>query len=96
MLSKKTIALAGCTALVALVGACSSDKVLPKGERIAVLDPVAAIKPDVVNTTGKVTILHGSKKATMLSIFSKISKSAQTFKNNGAAALVKAVPNVSF
>ena len=56
MLSKKTIALAGCTALVALVGACSSDKVLPKGERIAVLDPVAAIKPDVVNTTGKVTI----------------------------------------
>ena len=32
---------------MAFMVACSNDKVLPQGKRIAVLDPVAAIKPDV-------------------------------------------------
>ena len=40
----------------ALITACSSDKVLPKGERISVLQPVAAIKPDIPNGMAKISV----------------------------------------
>lgn len=36
-----------CFVAIAFMGGCSNDKVLPQGKRLAVLDPVAAIKPDV-------------------------------------------------
>ena len=49
MLIKKSWELAGCLLVVALIGACSSDKILPKGDRVSILTPVASIKPDVDN-----------------------------------------------
>lgn len=55
MLSKNIKLLASAAAVLA-VCACSSDKVLPKGERLSVLDPVAAIKPDVASAAGKIII----------------------------------------
>lgn len=56
MLSIKISPLAGCLMAAALITACSSDKVLPKGERISVLQPVAAIKPDIPNGMAKISV----------------------------------------
>lgn len=55
MLSKSTKIFVGAAAILA-VCACSSDKVLPKGKRLSVLEPVAAIKPDVASAADKITI----------------------------------------
>ncbi len=53
MLNTKAKVLTGLLMSVALT-ACSSDKVLPKGERLAVLEPVAAIRPDVASSAAKI------------------------------------------
>lgn len=65
MLSKKTKFLTGLLAILA-AGACSGDKVLPKGERLSVLDPVAAIKPDVVSASERVVIPAAAANADWL------------------------------
>ena len=55
MLNTKTKVLAGLLLSIA-AAACSSDKVLPKGERLAVLEPVAAIRPDVTSSGIQINI----------------------------------------
>lgn len=56
MLMKKSFLWAGCLISAVLSTACSSDKVLPEGKRMSVLSPVASIKADVVNPSGKIAI----------------------------------------
>ncbi|MDO4161936.1 MAG: PQQ-binding-like beta-propeller repeat protein [Pseudomonadota bacterium] len=57
MLNLKTINLTGwILAAGFLVSACSGDKVLPEGKRISVLDPIAAVKPDVANSSAHISI----------------------------------------
>lgn len=41
--------VAGCLALAMTVGACSSDKDIPQGKRISVLEQAASVRPDVAN-----------------------------------------------
>ena len=77
MLSKN-IKLLASAAAVLVVCACSSDKVLPKGERLSVLDPVAAIKPDVASAAGKIII----PAATANSDWQQEGYNAQHVQNN--------------
>lgn len=56
MFKLSPLKLAGVVSCALLAGACSSDKVLPEGKRISVLDQAALVKPDVVNGASQIKI----------------------------------------
>jgi len=49
MLKHNFLTVTGCAILALTVGACSSDKDIPQGKRISVLEQAASVKPDVAN-----------------------------------------------
>ena len=83
MLKPKSLKLWGIVALTALIGACSSDKVLPEGKRISVLDQVALIKPDVANGKAQIKIPAAERNTEWL----QNEKNAQHLIGNIAAGL---------
>lgn len=56
MFAKKTVTFSLGLLATLMVASCTSDKVLPKGTRIAVLAPVSTINPDVSNGTTKIKV----------------------------------------
>ncbi|MBQ8481073.1 MAG: PQQ-binding-like beta-propeller repeat protein [Alphaproteobacteria bacterium] len=56
MLKHNFLTVTGCVVLLLMVGACSSDKDIPQGKRISVLEQAASIKPDVANGADLVKI----------------------------------------
>lgn len=55
MLKHKLLLMAGLMS-VAMLSACSNDKVLPQGTRISVLDQTALLKPDVLDGSEKISV----------------------------------------
>ncbi len=78
MLNKKSVTLVGCVLAVALVSACSGDKVLPKGTRVSVLAPVSAIKPDVALSVGRIKV----PSAEINSAWTQVGYNAQHLQKN--------------
>lgn len=68
MLKYRDWTAAGCIVLVLSVGACSSDKVLPKGKRISVLEQASTIKPDVANGADLVKISEAANGSQWLQV----------------------------
>ena len=60
MLKHKSLWLIGCLFSVAVLSACSNDKVLPKGTRISILDQMSTVKPDVAPEDIKISIPEAS------------------------------------
>lgn len=56
MLKHKSWTAVGCVLLVIVAGGCSSDKVIPEGKRISVLDQASTLKPDVANGASLIKI----------------------------------------
>lgn len=56
MLKMNSAMWAGAIAAAMLVTACSGDKVLPEGKRIAVLDQSTVIRPDVANGAAQIKV----------------------------------------
>lgn len=49
-------AICGCVCTVLILCGCSSDKVLPQGKRVAVLEQVSAVKPEAANASALIKI----------------------------------------
>ena len=64
MFKHKSWTMAGCAFLVLVSGGCSSDKDIPQGTRLSVLEQVSAIKPDVTNGASliKITSAQGNEE----------------------------------
>ena len=60
MLKHKSLWLISCLFSVAVLSACSNDKVLPKGTRISILDQMSTVKPDVAPEDIKITVPEAS------------------------------------
>lgn len=56
MLKHKSWTVWGCLFLALTIGGCSSDKEIPQGKRISVLEQASAVKPDVANGASLVKI----------------------------------------
>ena len=56
MLERKSWTVLGCAFLAFALSGCSSDKEIPQGKRISVLEQASAIKPDVSNGASLVKI----------------------------------------
>lgn len=60
MLKHKSLWLISCLFSVAVLSACSNDKVLPKGTRISILDQISTVKPDVAPEDIKIIVPEAS------------------------------------
>ena len=66
MFKHKSWVVAGCVCLSLVSVGCSSDKDIPQGKRISVLEQVSAIKPDVTNGASLVKIATAQSNAEWL------------------------------
>lgn len=63
---KLSLLLCGLLCSTTLLSACSGDKVLPKGTRVAVLDQTTIVKPDVAKSADKIQIAKEISNTTWL------------------------------
>lgn len=61
MLTRKNLIIAGLFLAASALSACGNDKVIPQGERVPVLSPIAAIRPDLSGKAANIKIPVSAK-----------------------------------